>query len=1075
MVANLAWKFCFQVAIMRRSPPEKPDTYLRPVFLWADEAHNFVSKFDAEYQAVARSAAYCTVYLTQNRESYRRALKNNDAVDSLLGNLQAKFFCQNSGDTNEWAAKLLGERYIKVTDTNIGEYLSNNLPNASVAQVIGGQQIVSSSGLPLSTSLTFPIYTNSTYPLLNWTNQPTNFMGTFSISFGGTNQTWFTPQLEGQRVSLTFSSNGLAQLWLEDSNVLQTTNTGSTGTISVVLSATHPYGGGWSSGQYPLDGGQFDRSSTNPYQTTNASYAIIYAFEANQAWLTERQQKLDAYLAEGYTNGSRQVTTEALNVMGLGWMVQTELSEELLSQEWGELPQNHHRFGRMAEEAGRGYYVDVYQQLDGTFPSTGYGTNDILANNEVFDVSSYVWSAMEHGIIEQMQNSNLVAASTVKMIEIANTNSQAVYLANSGNWSSVESSLISYSSTSLSTLSGLISSGYTLLLPQNGSNHVAGAGTWAGDGYVELGVTATGRSMGMIIGGGYNGGYVSDPTADPSPPVITAIDDSQPTYFNPQSATTPLSGQTGADPVNLVDGSFEITSSDLSLGQQEPRGLNLTRYYSSARRNANLAGVAPGWLHSYYCNVLPASAPEIALGSGTAQQMAPMIVATFAALSLYNDTAPDPKNWTVTALIAKWGIDQITGNAVSVNLGNDTLQFVKQPGGTYTPPENCTMSLLPTNGAYWLVERHGRTFKFGTNNLLTNIVDQYGQAMTLSYNSSNLVASVTDWKGRSLTFSYSGGILTNVADSTGRSVSYGHTGADLTSFTDAAGKTCSYTYDTNHEVIATLDALSRLVITNIYDGFGHITTQLTQGQTNKTWQVFASGYYTVEVDPAGDQRAFTYDNQSRLIASQDALGNVTQMVYDGQDHVVQTVSPLNETNQFIYDGTNNLIETIDPLGFSNTYVFDLQNNLITSTDARTNSSHFGYNAQFSLTGFTNGAGNAITNSYNSDGTLATHSDAGGTTSYGYDSTYRQLISVTYPGSLGSESFVNNALGDQTSYTDARGFVTAFAYNNRRQLTNTVAPTNLSITHISFRQQKSEVDIGESGEAPPHNCIAWRRI
>src|SRR3984957_10421928 len=119
-VASLAWKYCFQVAVLRRTPPTTPDTYLRPVFLWADEAHNFVTDFDAEFQAVARSAGGCTVYLTQNRESFRRILGNSDAVDSLLGNLQAKFFCQNSGETNEWAAKLLAESYINITKTKLG-------------------------------------------------------------------------------------------------------------------------------------------------------------------------------------------------------------------------------------------------------------------------------------------------------------------------------------------------------------------------------------------------------------------------------------------------------------------------------------------------------------------------------------------------------------------------------------------------------------------------------------------------------------------------------------------------------------------------------------------------------------------------------------------------------------------------------------------------------------------------------------------------------------------------------------------------------------------------------------------
>jgi TraM recognition site of TraD and TraG len=119
-IANLTWKYCFQVAVLRRVQPADRQSFLRPVFLWADEAQNFVSKFDSEYQAVARSAAGCTVYLTQNRESFIRVLKRSEAVDSLLGNLQAKFFCQNSGDTNEWASKLLGQRWLNITSTNVG-------------------------------------------------------------------------------------------------------------------------------------------------------------------------------------------------------------------------------------------------------------------------------------------------------------------------------------------------------------------------------------------------------------------------------------------------------------------------------------------------------------------------------------------------------------------------------------------------------------------------------------------------------------------------------------------------------------------------------------------------------------------------------------------------------------------------------------------------------------------------------------------------------------------------------------------------------------------------------------------
>jgi RHS repeat-associated protein len=930
--------------------------------------------------------------------------------------------------------------------TNLLNYIQSSNPNASVEQILGGSYIVPSTNTTLSANLVFaPTNMSGTMPVITWVNEPTNMMATFAISYLGTNYQWFSPQLQGQRLSLTVSSSGSAQLWQEDTLLATKSSGGGSGQFNVTITTYYPgFQSGWNTTSntfIPGGAGQPWESSSKGYENANATYAILYAYEPDWGWLQERQRQLDAYRQQGLADTSRQVVSETLNIMGLNWQMQVEAIEKILAQKIGVCPMFYHRIGRMSQETGYGYYVDIYMATVASISSSNQNDNHSV---RWMDEVCYFGSAMEHGLIEQLQATNLVGASTIKILELANTNHQAVYLANSTNWSAISGKLVNYSAGSLSSIGGFCSQGNSVLLPQNGLTQLAGSGSWSGYGLL---VRNPNGGVSMLIGdssGVHNGGYVSDPTATVSPTWIDYSAYSQPLYFSSSPVSVP--NITGADPVNMADGTFQVQATDLSLGLTEPRGLSFSRYYSSSRRNSNLAGIAPGWIHNYYLNAATVSSPQAGLGSTTPAQMAAMMVAITAANGFYNGDQPDPKNWETTALIAKWGIDQLTAKAVSVTLGKDTIQFIKQPDGSFTPPANNTMTLTQSGSAYSLQERHGRTFKFNAAGWGTNIVDQYNQSLKLAYNSSNWVTSVTDWKSRTLTYTYSTTSpkhLTSVADSTGRTIGLGYSSSnDLASVTDPESKTNKFLYDTNHQITATFNANSQLVASNIFNGFGRVTTQLTQGDPNKTWKIFWSGWQTVSQDPAGGQQSYFYDDKTRLTGQQDALGNVTQKIYDGQDHIVMTISPLGETNQFVYDGQNNLIQIIDPLNFSNQLIYDNQNNLISAVDARSNAKTFGYNMQFSLTGQTNGAGDFVNCSFNSDGTLASRTDSGGTTTYGYDAN-GVLNSITYPNSLGSESFANNALGDVTNHTDARGFATGFQYNLRRQLTNSIAPTNLT--------------------------------
>ncbi len=55
---------CVQLALQRRVDRE------RPVFIFSDEAHHFVTEHDQLFQTTARSARCSVVYLTQNRSNY---------------------------------------------------------------------------------------------------------------------------------------------------------------------------------------------------------------------------------------------------------------------------------------------------------------------------------------------------------------------------------------------------------------------------------------------------------------------------------------------------------------------------------------------------------------------------------------------------------------------------------------------------------------------------------------------------------------------------------------------------------------------------------------------------------------------------------------------------------------------------------------------------------------------------------------------------------------------------------------------------------------------------------------------
>jgi hypothetical protein len=112
--SQMVFKYMWQKAAERRDRSDP----MRPIFLWADESQEFITGYDAAFQATARSSGVATVYLTQNLRNYHARMgggaKAEADTDSLLGNLSTKIFHAN-GDTttNQWAERVFGSDLVR--------------------------------------------------------------------------------------------------------------------------------------------------------------------------------------------------------------------------------------------------------------------------------------------------------------------------------------------------------------------------------------------------------------------------------------------------------------------------------------------------------------------------------------------------------------------------------------------------------------------------------------------------------------------------------------------------------------------------------------------------------------------------------------------------------------------------------------------------------------------------------------------------------------------------------------------------------------------------------------------------
>jgi YD repeat-containing protein len=882
-----------------------------------------------------------------------------------------------TGSIKDLSASALASQMLGFS-SNILQWLRNNKPNDTINSLMQGRRIDQREITTFAqASGVNSILTQWKIAIETVTAIPESYISKLNITLGDWNYTSKTftttyhtgtilsTDLRGQKLALTFNGN-LGEIYLE--NTLWKSQNLPLSDVDIKFEWFHDhYEWIWNGTQYVKQKiGKSNQTDVRAYRKNNGfAYAFPYGFDVNGKHLRLRQEKLDKHLRDNLVETSRQVRTEVLNVMGLNWMYQTKLSDNLVAANMNLFAGAHHRFGRMCQEES--FYVDIaMQQLSTVSRAT---TPEILL---VVPVAQLFQSALEHAMIEQTQGATNQAASTVKMLHLANQNSKRIFRANSGNWqtgANIRSLLTGYSAPLLAQLDASVAAGATVLVPEVG-NIAVGTSTpkWTGGGYAARTTSPTGTKTEMLITGNINGGFNSQNGAVSSGPLVLSGTSESGYWENGSSqrnvpyAATTVPRYYAADPVDMATGAFVLDKTDIQIGSAAPRGLVFSRHYDSNRRYDKSAGLGYGWTHNYHCRAIERTSMKGALGEVTSHQMVPWLIAAAVARDVHGSAPATAKEWAVPALIAQWATDQLRNNSVSIVLGASTVEFVKLPNGTYYGPPGTKFSLVKTgSGKYELTERHGATLRFRTDGWLETITDLHSNVSDFTYAGGKL-STVTDCNTasfkRTMTLSWVGDQIQSVSDGTGRSVDFTYSAAgDMVTAQDVEDRDWKYEYNAEHLITRLRDHDNRIITENTYDSLGRVAEQRSMGDALRLWKLYYSGFNSIEEDPLGGKRRFYYDDRGRPIGMRDALGNSDGRAYDGQDHIVVSLTAKQELSSAVYNADQNLVQETDAAGKMVDYFYDAQLRLQRVNDKRGYDTLYTYTPQHRISTITDAENN----------------------------------------------------------------------------------------------------------------------
>ena len=860
----------------------------------------------------------------------------------------------------------------------------------------------------------------------------------FEIEGGGMMVTLDGAEMRGQRLTISFDNEALRPELRLNGEIIAIGDPQVSGSaFPIRLSIDHP--------MLANDGTLGDQVADRQMRASRGRVTAIVLVSGrvdSPHLVAEGQDRLQ-FIRRNSLATRESLIGETLSIVGQSYARQSNIAMQTLSEVLDYHSHNFHFFGLINQEAS--VFVDIFGVLNAFVPKI---REPALKPSLVFLFKSAVASGFEHGVIEQMFRGETAGISTIRVTRLQNDLGNRVFFARSGNWERVRANLV-YDPLQLQRFDQIIAEGGFLLVPENGVTKVQ---EWEGSAWLS-------RSMGALsyrISGGLFGGYdTKKREAD-----VEGVSDQDYRDFqslNPEYTDNGVNSDSAfGDPVDSATGFWVQDVVDLSFPGMLPFGMGVTRDYNSGRSSVpGMMGY--GWRCGLESNVRVTSDGGAALGRRLPRDAVAFLVYSQVVPDLFlhlvgcegpgcdeSSIRDDALGHVVTQLAADWLVKQTVNNLVQVQLGDQSMPFVRLPSGQFSAPAGITSQLRQLDtGEFELRNRKGDLYSFNENGQLNSVQNLRERRADFRYGQDGRLEGVSDAYGRSFEFEYGDhGFVSLARDSTGREVRYEYDEqGDLMGATDLGGFSARYVYDDQHRVLNYVTKSGHQLFLNHYDALNRVWKQEMFRQAGPAIHRF---YYTdfenVEVDPLGHRSIHRFDRLGRIVGLESPEGGNWEMTLNAEGALIRERNPRGFVRKIGYNPAGDMTQQEYPTGDHLQIEFNSAGSPIFSTDASGVTQSMQYTANNELVETSSPLGNRWQFSYNDLGLRVETADPmGRVTEFVYDemglpisTTHRGYPALLHP---------RDSAGHTLSFSNQKGKTVQFIRDPRGLVIQRLDPIN----------------------------------